>query len=262
MRENLNRSPEWVRGFKHLSAVQRYCSNYIASWGSQAIPIDRIWCDVLFQRSVVALKSVLVLIHNDAVDDAGIIVRTIFEIEFQLGAIKKDRQIAVHLIQSAEGARLKRLKRFRDSKRPLPEGMTAEGIDRQLEEAKKIATELKKKFLAEQAGLENEYNTFYSALSDIAHVSPVGLRHYVEELGEVKEGAARNIRISPSGSLFSPEYVMVLASATQLNIQGIIREMRADSVDQELEDLLLENGQIIESVRQKASQHGFGAGGQ
>ena len=36
-----------MRGFKHLSGVQRYCSNYIA---------------------VVALKSVLVLIHQDAVD--------------------------------------------------------------------------------------------------------------------------------------------------------------------------------------------------
>jgi hypothetical protein len=55
------RSPEWMRGFKHLSGVQRYCSNYIASWGSQAIPVDRIWCEVLFIRSVVALKSVLVL---------------------------------------------------------------------------------------------------------------------------------------------------------------------------------------------------------
>jgi hypothetical protein len=78
------RSPEWKREFKHLSGVQRYCSYYIASWGSQAIPVDKIWCDVLFIRSVVALKSVLVLIHQDAIDDAAIIVRTIFEIEFQL----------------------------------------------------------------------------------------------------------------------------------------------------------------------------------
>ena len=58
--------------------------------------------DVLFLRSVVALKSVLVLIHNHAVDDAGIIVRTIFEIEFQLGAIKNDRQIAVRNKQLAD----------------------------------------------------------------------------------------------------------------------------------------------------------------
>lgn len=251
MGENLNRCAEWVRGFKHLSAVQRYCSSYIASWGPQTIPIDRIWCDALFMRSVIALHSVLVLIHNNAVDDAAIIVRTMLEIEFQLGAIKNDRQIAVRLLQGAEGARLKRLRRFHDSKRPLPEGMTEEEIDRQLKEAKELSKELTKRFLAEQANLENEYNTFYSALSDIAHVSPVGLRHYVEDLGEAKEGAPLNVRINSSGSLLSPEYVMVLASATQLNILGIIREMRADPVDQELQNLLMENGQIIESIRKE-----------
>lgn len=111
--------------------MQRYCSNYIASWSSKAIPVDKIWCDVLFMRSVVAIKSALILIHHDAVDDAAIIVRTVFEIEFQLGAIKSDPQMAVRLIQGAEGARLKRLKRFRDSGRPLPEGVTAEEIGRQ-----------------------------------------------------------------------------------------------------------------------------------
>lgn len=79
--------------------------------------------------------------------------------------------------------------------------MTAEGIDRQLEEAKGIGEELKKRFLAKQANLDNEYATFYSALSDIAHVSPVGLRHYVEELGDVKGDAPKSIRINSSGSL-------------------------------------------------------------
>jgi hypothetical protein len=59
--------------------------------------------------------------------------------------------------------------------------------------------------------------------------------------------------MNSSGSLFSPEFVMVLASATQLNILGIIREMRADQGDQELQDLLVENGQIIGSVQTRTS---------
>ena len=41
------KSPDWERGFKHLSCVQRYCSSYIASWGPTAIPLDRIWENVL-----------------------------------------------------------------------------------------------------------------------------------------------------------------------------------------------------------------------
>ena len=76
--------------------------------------------------------------------------------------------------------------------------MTAESIDRRLEEAKRVTQELKKRFLAEQANLDNEYATFYSALSEIAHVSPVGLRHYVEELGEVRGDAPKNVRIDAS----------------------------------------------------------------
>jgi hypothetical protein len=251
MSEKPKRSPEWERGFRHLSSVQQYCYNYIASWGPAAAPVDRVWCDALFMRSVVALRSVVVLIHHDALDDAAIILRTMLEIEFQLGAIKADRQIAVRLIEAAEGARLKRLRRFRDSERPLPEGMSAEAIDRQLEKAKEIASELKKRFLAKQAQLENEYDTHYSVLSDIAHVSPVGLRNYFEELDEVKGEVPGNIRINSGRSLLSAEFVMALASATQLEIVSIIRAMRSAPADQELQALLMENGQIIDSVRQQ-----------
>jgi hypothetical protein len=51
--------------------------------------------------------------------------------------------------------------------------------------------------------------------------------------------------------LFDSELIVALASATQLNILDIIGEMCADPVVQELQDLRMENGQIIESVRQK-----------
>jgi hypothetical protein len=216
--EKPKRSPDWDKGFKHLSAVQRYCSNYIATWSSQAIPVDRIWCDVLFIRSVVAIKSVLVLVHHDAVDDAAIIVRTIFEIEFQLGAIKKDRKIAIQLIGWAEVARLTRLKN-----RTLPEGMTSEELERKLGEAREFGKKLTKEALAQKADRNQEYRTFYSALSEIAHTSPVGLRHYIAE-GDTPG----SVRVNPSGSLYRPELVMALASATQLEVLRIIREMRAD----------------------------------
>jgi hypothetical protein len=46
---------------------------------------------------------------------------------------------------------------------------------------------------------------------------------------------------------------MALTSSTQLHILAIIREMRGDQVDQKLQTLLLENGQIIDSVRQQAT---------
>jgi len=240
MSEKQKRTPQWQRGFRHLSSVQQYCSNYIAAWSSQAIPVDRIWCDVLFMRSVVALRSVLVLIDHDAVDDAATILRTIFEIEFQLGAIKKDREIAIQLIGWAEVARLTRLKN-----RPLPEGMTSEELERQLGEAREFGKKLTKKALAQEADRNKEYGTFYSALSEIAHSSPVGLQHYIAE-GDTPG----SFRVGSSGSLYSPELVMALASSTQLEVLKIIREMCETPGDQELQALLLENGQIIDSVRQ------------
>jgi hypothetical protein len=189
-------------------------------------------------RSVVALRSVLGLIDNDAVDDAGIIVRTMFEIEFQLGAIKKDRQIAIQLIGWTEVARLRRLKY-----RPLFEGMTSEELERQLGEAREFGKKLTKEALADKADRNKKYRTFYSALSDIAHVSPVGLRHYI-----VEGDTPGSFRVGPSGSLYSPELVMVLASSTQLEILKIIREMRQDSFDQELHVLEQESGEIIRRV--------------
>jgi hypothetical protein len=67
-------------------------------------------------------------------------------------------------------------------------------------------------------------------------------------------GAPKSIRINASKSLFSPELVMSLASATELNILVITREMRAAPDDQELQALLLEDSQIIDSVRQEGLQ--------
>lgn len=242
MSEKPKRSPEWERGFRHLSDVQRFCSSYIVAWSSEAIPVDRIWCHVLFMRSSLALKSVLVLIDHDAVDDAATILRTIFEIEFQLGAIKKDREIAIQLIGWAQVARLTRLKN-----RLLPEGMTIEELERQLGEAREFGKKLTKQALAQKADRNKEYGTFYSALSEIAHSSPVGLQHYVAE-GDTPGGS----RVGPSGSLYSPELVMALASSTQLEVLKIVQEMRETPGDQKLQALLLENGQIIDSVRQQA----------
>jgi hypothetical protein len=245
MSENPKRSPEWTRGFKHLSTVQGYCSNYITSWDSQAVPIDRIWCNALFIRSVVALKSVLVLIHNDAVDDAAIIVRSLFEIEFQVGAIKNDSHVAIQLIGWTEVGRLLRLKGSSDQNGPLPEGMTAEQLKQKLEEAREFGKKLTKEALAGKADRSKEYDRFYRALSEIAHTSAIGLRHYFEET------APGNLTISPKGSLYPADLVMALASSTQLEILKIVRELREDPMDADLQPLLLENGQIIDSIRGK-----------
>jgi len=53
--------------------------------------------------------------------------------------------------------------------------MTSEELERQLGEAREFGKKLTKEALAQKADRNKEYRTFYSALSEIAHNSPVGL---------------------------------------------------------------------------------------
>ena len=103
-----------------------------------------------------------------------------------------------------------------------------------------------KQALAQKSDRNKEYRNFCSPLSEIVHSSAVGLRHYVVE-GDMPG----SFRLNPSGSLYNPELLMALASSTQLEIIKIIREIRADPVDEEFQTLQLENGRIIYSVRQR-----------
>jgi Family of unknown function (DUF5677) len=47
-----------------------------------------VYAASLFLRSVVALNAAILLIQSKFYDDAAIIIRTLFEIELQLSAIK------------------------------------------------------------------------------------------------------------------------------------------------------------------------------
>jgi hypothetical protein len=239
------RSPEWQRGFNHLCNIDRFCRDYRTSWQGGPTPLPRLWCEVLFLRSLAALNSVAVLVRNDCIDDAAIIVRSLFEIEFQIGAIKKDSQVAAQLIGTTEVGRLKRLKNLSKAKGTLPEGMTAIELDQKLEEARKFSKKLTQEALAAKANRDKEYDRFYRTLSEIAHASAIGLRHFVVE-------GPDGVLINSNSGLFSPELVMALACATQLEILNIIREMRKDRNDQKkFESLVLENGEIICSVHSK-----------
>jgi hypothetical protein len=237
------RSPNWRTGFKHLSDVQRYCRNYGASWRNGPTPLARVWCESLFIRAVAAINSVAVLIDHNCVDDAAIIVRTLFEIEFQIGAIKKDPNVAAQLIGWTEVERLARLKNFsKVDGIAMPEGMSANELEQKLEEARKFAKKLTKEALANLADRKKEYERFYRTLCEIAHASALGLRHYFQEAGP------GNLFIKSDGSLYSAELVMALASATLLEILNFVRDLRGDRIDAELQSLLMEHENIIGEI--------------
>ena len=129
--KNRKPSAEWQNGLQHLLAVIDLSQDYTKSLAPCSSEISGIWSASLFLRSVVAMNAVLVLIKFGLNDDAAIIIRTIFEIELQLGAIKEQPDLAAQLVQRAEAFRCGRLKAFINAiteGREMPEGITKEAM--------------------------------------------------------------------------------------------------------------------------------------
>jgi len=234
--------------FQHLLDVRDLCQDYNRSIGERGSDLDGLWSASLFLRSVVALNAAILLIQSKFYDDAAIIIRTLFEIELQLSAIKADPEIAKRLVIGTEKHRGKRLKAIGERGNELPGGVTQEAVASEIEKIKAadIPSEIKKRQLAEKSGdaaLLYAYDTLYSLLSDVAHVSPTGLGNYLE-----RDASSGKLKLNPNNSLFSPAYLMALAAATQLNILDLtMHVLRDPSV--RADELRKQNGTILSKIR-------------
>ena len=239
-------SPEWHNNLKHLLDVRNLCEEYNKSLGSRSSEISGLWSASLFLRSIVALNAAIVLIKLRFNDDAAIIIRTMFEIELQLGAIKEQPELAVQLVRRTDAYRCDRLKAFIETKREMPKGITREAMAEEIAKirAAGIPAAITKSQLAKNAGLAYEYQTLYSLLSDVAHVSPMGLAHYLE-----KDTTTGKIKLNPNGSLLCPEYLMALAAATQLNILDLVVTILRDAPPRKAEELRKQNGAILHRIK-------------
>jgi hypothetical protein len=70
------------------------------------------------------------------------------------------------------------------------------------------------------------------------------LAHYLE-----KDAASGKIRLNPNGSLLSPEYLIGLAGATQLNIVDLVVGILKDTPPPKVEELRQQNGAILYKIR-------------
>jgi hypothetical protein len=240
---------EWQNNLQHLLDVRDLCEEYNKSLGSRSSEISGIWSTSLFLRLIATLNAVMVLIKFRLNDDAAIIIRTMFEIELQLGAIKEQPEFSTQLVQRTEAHRRNRLEAFIESRREMPEGITKEAMAEQIAQisAAGIPADITKRQLAKKAGLLYEFQTLYSLLSDIAHVSPMGLAYYLE-----KDAISGKIRLNPNGSLLSPEYLIGLAGATQLNILDLVGSILGDAPPPKAEELRRQNGAILHRIKTEA----------
>ena len=132
-----NANAELWNGLQHLIAVRDLCKDYNDSIGPRSSEFSEIWSASLSLRSVVALDAVIALIQLGLNDDAAVIIRTMFEIELQLGTIKEEPEFATLLGQRTEAFRSGRLKAFIKAiteGREMPEGVTKEALIEQREE--------------------------------------------------------------------------------------------------------------------------------
>jgi Family of unknown function (DUF5677) len=223
----------------HLLALRDLCRDYSTSLGPRSSEICDVWAASLFLRSIVALNAVVALVKYGLNDDAAIIIRTMFEIELQLRMIKDHPEFSIQMIQRAEGFRSGRLKAFIRAiveGRELPEGITKEALE---EQRAQIRVFIKQSNVKNDPNFRYEYETIYSLLSDMAHVSPVGLSHYF------KQEESRKLRLNSNESLLSAEFLVALASATELKILGLVAiilktdlPVRASSVQQESSEII------------------------
>ena len=243
--------PELQGYFKHLLEVLEICQDYNKSIGKRNSDYSAVWGATVFLRSIGALNSTVLLIKVGAYDDAAILIRTLFEIELQLGAIKAEPEVAKQLVTGTEKHREKRLKAIGRRGNELPGGVTQEAVAAEITEIKSanIPPEIQKRQLAEKSKdpqLVYAYDTIYSLLSDVAHVSPMGLANYLQ-----RDASTGIIKLNPNTSLFSPGYLMALAAATQLNVLDLVTAILGDpSPTQELRK---QNGAILSEINARGT---------
>jgi hypothetical protein len=126
--------------------VRDLCEDYNKSIGQRKSELSGVWSVSLFLRSIPALNAVILLIKFRLYDDAAIIIRTMFEIELQLGAINAEPGIATRLVQGTQTHREKRLKALIERRKALPSGITEQAMTEQIAEisAANIPAEIKK----------------------------------------------------------------------------------------------------------------------
>ena len=125
------------------------------------------------------------LLYNGFNDEAFAAVRTMLEIEFQLSAIRNKPEIMERLVRDNEIFRKRRMRNLLKHKVRLPDNFQESDVQAEIErlEAEQLISgkeALQKKEVAEIGGCLKDYETLYSYLSDVDHVSPIGLAEYVE----------------------------------------------------------------------------------
>jgi hypothetical protein len=159
------------------------------------------------------------------------------EIEFQLAAISHKPDLTDRLVRENEIYRKKRLENLLEHGIELPAGVQREDVEAEirhleLQQAVSGKGTLKKRELAELGGSLKDYDTLYSYLCDVDHVTPTGLAEYLEV--DPSNGTAK---LRYGTSPYPIYYAFLWTSSILLKSIAIVSVILEKDVPKAFEDL-------------------------
>lgn len=156
--------------------------------------VQEILLALLLVRALSAYQGSLLLIERGMLTEAKILLRTLLEILFRVGAISKSREIAQAYVLEDEQHRKKFINKFKQLSDSVKEAQGNPELDDLLKTlnqniAERDIKELKTWWFANKAGLDDFYNSAYSLFSLSVHANVRNLEELVvaDEKGNIKE---------------------------------------------------------------------------
>ena len=156
--------------------------------------VQEILLCLLFIKSLSSFQGSILLIERGMLTEARVILRTLLEILYRIGAISKNKEIAVAYVQADERNRRKFLNKFKLLSDSVKEAHGNPELDDLLNTLnqnidEKDIKELQTQWFAHKAGLDDNYNTAYSLFSSSVHANVRDLEELViaDDEGNIKE---------------------------------------------------------------------------
>ena len=214
-KHNLSKYAPLFNFYKELNS---FCQEYSFKLSIPKSSIRKLLLAILYIRSLSTFQSVLILLSKGIINESKVLLRTQFEIVFQLVAIIKNEHYETNYLGQELIQRKKMLNKTNYWSEEIKNKLAPQEISKMMEEVKseirnKKIKEISTKQFAQKAELNDSYNTAYAMLCLASHANVMDLKnHFI--FGE--KGIVESFKWGPS------EEQMFNLMATSIENQLII----------------------------------------
>lgn len=184
IQKNRNENKEW---FALCSTLNRVCHSTLLKFKIDNNNGQEVICATLFIRALGFYQAAIILIEMGLINEAKIILRSLFDTVFAISAVAKSEEVMREYINDDIYRRIYLLKKIKNNQKTF-EPILSKDVDKQIESLLSELYETKKKmkpkeitsrYLAEKAGLLNLYDTAYVYFSSTVHSGIRDLEQYL-----------------------------------------------------------------------------------